>query len=146
MTLSVKKLINAFQDEFQTKNLVTDLFSNNILNRAYNKTLKVCLIMQIYLKFILNDYNYEANLKSHIKKTVGGLTESLINIVDNFLIKKINLENFEKKNVSKEFLEKYYKLLKTHKINFKNNKTDLIINQFCKNIESVIIVIKQFSK
>jgi len=146
MNLSLKKLLSSFNEEFLNKNLGTELFTNGILNKVYCKTLKVCMIMQVYLKFILNDYNYENNIKSHIRKTVGGLTESLLNIMDIFLIKKISLEHYEKSHSSREFLDKYYKLIKIHKINFKNNKSDFIINQFGKNIESVSTVIKQFSK
>ena len=146
MSLSVKKLISVFQDEILNKNIVTDMYSHGGLNKAYIKTLKVCIIMQVYLKFILNDYNYEANIKSHIKKTVGGLTECLLNITDNFLIKKISLENYEKTHSSREFLDKYYKLIKIHKLNFKHNKSEFIINQLSKNIESVSTIIKQFSK
>jgi hypothetical protein len=98
----------------------------------------------IYIKFILNDYNYETNIKSHLKKIFGGVTECLINIFDIFWIKHINLNEYLQSH--KEFMEKLNKLIKLHKLNFKTNKADLIISQLGKNIESVSTVIKRFSE
>ena len=146
MSLLTKRFINLCQEEVMYKNLNFEIFSYNNLNKVYAKTIKNALIMMIYIKFILNDYNYEMNLKSHIKKIIGGLTEVFINIIDTYVLKKLNMEIFEKNYSKREFFDKYSKMLKLHKIiNSKGTKIDLTL-QLGRNVESITTIMKQFSK
>jgi len=146
MIAVTKRYLYQIKDEVLGKNLNYDIFSNSSLNKTYAKVVKNTIIMIIYLKYILNDYNYEANLKSHLKKIIGGLTEAIINILEVFIIKKVSNETYEKVFSKKEFVDKLNKLIKIHKINTgKNVKTDYIL-QINRNIDSVSTVMKQFSK
>lgn len=144
MSLSVKKILSFFEEDVLNKGLNTEIFSSPHLNKVYQKTLKVSAIIMVYLKFILNDYNYESNIKSHIKKIFDEMTRCYINIFDNFWMRQANLDGFNASH--KDFTDKYNRLIKTHKIQFKNTKSDFIINQLGRNIESVSTIVKQFSK
>ncbi len=145
MSVVIKRFLYHIKDEVLAKNLSYDIFSNPNLNKTYVKAIKNCLVMIIYLKYILNDYNYEANLKSHLRKIIGGLTEAIINILDFYIIKKMNSDCYEKIFPKKEFIDKFNKVLKAHKITHKNPKTDLVL-QISRNIDSVSTIMKQFSK
>ena len=145
MVVVTKRYLFQIKEEVLSKNFTFDIFSNVNLNKTYGKAIKNCLIMIIYLKYILNDYNYEANLKSHLKKIIGGLTEAIISIVDAYIVKRVSYETYEK-IFKKEFIDKFNKLLKIHKINNqKNVKTDLTL-QISRNIDSVSTIMKQFLK
>jgi len=146
MIVLTKRFLYQIKEETIGKNLNFDIFSNTNLNKTYAKAIKNSLVLIIFLKYILNDYNYEANLKSHLKKIIGGLTEAIINILDGYVIKKLSQESYDKVFVKKELLEKINKLIKIHKIHSnKNSKTDLIL-QLSRNIDSVSTIMKQFSK
>lgn len=134
-----KKLTGALAEEILKKNLNFEIFSNASLNKAYMKVFKIASIMMIYFKFVLLDFNYENNLKANVKKMVNGINEHLLNIIDNFILSKDQANN----KISKEFLDKYNKIVKFHKI--KKNKESVNGNSIYKNLEVAINNIKQFS-
>lgn len=136
-----------------------DLFSSPSLNAGYNKLIKISIVMLIYLKYILLDFNYEMTLKSNVKKIANSINMYLLAILENCVFatnndKENNKENNKdstlssSKNMEKmstEFKERYKKIGKIHH----TKKTKETINQFgsslMKNIEIAINHIKQMS-
>ena len=85
---SIKKFITLLQEHLENKDFPLEIFSNQSLNTAYIKLIKISFICLIYLKFILTDFNYDLNLKSNIKTISNSLNNYLRQIISNFLLTK----------------------------------------------------------
>ena len=121
LTVSCRKLISLLSDEIIRKNLNFEIFSNTLLNKAYTKLFKIVQVMLIYFKFILIDFNFESNLKTNVKKIVNSLNEQLLGIIENFVF----IKEGTSEKISRDFMDKYNKIIKTHKIK-KNTGKDSI--------------------
>lgn len=147
MNVLVRKAIAFLNEEIIKKNLNSEIFSYPNASKAYTKTLKVFFILLIFFKFILIDFNYDGSLRTNVKKMLNSINDVLINLIDNLILSSIANSNGSngliQSDIYKEFLEKYQKVIKLHKI--KKNVKDLL-NSFLKNCETAINVIKQFSK
>lgn len=146
----IKKLFNLMETDINVdannKN-IGDIFNNNQLNSIYNKTIKIALILSIYIKFILLDFNFELTIKSNIKRLSSLINENLLSILCSQVFIKDNIhENNLCSNIKREFIDQYTRLVKLKKIR-KNTKEQL--NNFCRNInrnlDIAISSIKQFS-
>jgi len=137
------KLLKCLEDEIVTNGLNMDIFSNTSLNKIYVKILKITSIILIFLKHISLDYNYESNMKSNVKKFIYSVLEHFLILMENFvLVKDYNIK------ISNEFLEKYNKCVKLHKIKKYNKETlnaNLSNGNLYKNLETAINSVKQFS-
>lgn len=147
MNVLVRKAIAFINEEVIKKNLNAEIFSFQNASRAYTKSFKIFLILLIYFKFILIDFNYDGSLRTNVKKMLNSINDVLINLTDNLIISFIMNSNGSngliQSDIYREFLEKYQKVIKLHKI--KKNVKELL-NTVLKNCESAINVIKQFSK
>ena len=146
----VKKIFSLMETDIigdiNNKN-IGDIFNNNQLNLIYNKTIKIGLILSIYIKFILLDFNFELTIKSNIKRLSSLINENLLSILCSQVFIKDNIqENYLCSNIKREFIDQYTRLIKLKKIR-KNVKEQL--NNFCRNInrnlDIAISSIKQFS-
>ena len=59
MNVNVRKLIAFVNEEIMKKNMSFEIFSYPIVSKAYEKIFKVTLILLVYFKFILFDFNYD---------------------------------------------------------------------------------------
>ena len=152
LTNQIKKMFNLMETEIvvdvnnKNKN-IGDIFNNNQVNSIYNKTIKIALILSIYIKFILLDFNFELTIKSNIKRLSSLINENLLSILCSQVFIKDNIqENYLCSNIRREFIDQYTRLIKLKKIR-KNAKEQL--NNFCRNInrnlDIAISSIKQFS-
>lgn len=141
LTVSCRKLISLLSDEIIRKNLNFEIFSNTVLNKAYTKLFKIVQVMLIYFKFILIDFNFESNLKTNVKKIVNSLNEQLLGIIENFVF----IKEGTSEKISRDFMDKYNKIIKTHKIKKHTGKDSINANTIYKNLEIIINNLKQFS-
>lgn len=147
MNVLVRKHISYLAEEVLRKNLNFDIFSYPNISKGYAKMNKVSFILLVYLKFILIDFNYDASLRGNVKKMLNSINDILLNIAENFILNFIINSNgangLIQSDIYREFVEKYQKVAKLHKI--KKNQKDLL-NTLLKNCEVPINIIKQFSK
>lgn len=147
MNVLVRKLILFINDEMIKKNMNFEIFSYPNVTKGYSKIIKIAMILLIFLKFILLDFNYDSNLRSNVKKMLNSINEIILSITENFILNFIKNTNgasgIIQTDIYKEFFEKYQKVIKLHKI--KKNPKELF-NSLVKNCEGPINVIKQFSK
>lgn len=147
MNVLVRKALAFINEEIIKKNLNSEIFSYQNASKAYTKSLKIFLILLIYFKFILIDFNYDGSLRTNVKKMLNSINDVLINLTDNlilsFIVNSNGSNGIIQSDVYREFLEKYQKVVKLHKI--KKNVKELL-NTVLKNCETAINVIRQFSK
>ncbi len=115
--------------------------------------MKTCLLLFVFLKFILIDFNYDSSLKSNIKKILQTINDIYLSILDNFIIPYLNISSNFISSINqgqamqidrfKEFLDKYLKISKNNKM--RKNKKDLF-NTLIKNCDIPIHAIRNFSK
>ena len=152
LTNQIKKIINLLETDFIPNNLnnnkiILDIFNHNQLNFIYNKIIKIFFILITYIKFLLQDFNFENTIKSNIKRLVSIINENFLLLISSQVFIKDPLkDNYLCSKLKKEFIEAYNKLLKQKKIK-KGNKDPIntFINNMNKNLEIVITTIKQFS-
>jgi hypothetical protein len=121
-------------------NFLTEIFSSPLLNKTYNKLMKIVLIAMVYMRYIVTDFSYETGLKNCLKKLIFSISEILINIGEMFILQKLM-----KKDLKKESIEKFAKALKSHKMN-KNLKTTDLIFFMNKNNDTLVNLLTTFSK
>lgn len=139
LTVTLRKFFNFISEEILGQDLSFELFSNQNLNKGYAKLFKTLTILLVYIKFILQDFNYENTLKINLRKMIGGLNEHLVTLLDNFIDSNSFL-----KNIPPELTEKISKYIKLHKIKRIKEHSNLGIITI-KNIDITINSIKQFS-
>ena len=147
MNVNIRKLIAFVNEEIMKKNLSFDIFSYPNVSKAYGKIFKVTLILLVYFKFILIDFNYDNSLRTNVKKMLNCINDIIINITESFILSYALNSNgangLAQSDLYREFLKKYQKVIKIHKI--KKNIKELF-NTLNKNCDGAINVIKQFSK
>lgn len=115
-----------------------------VTSKTYNKFLNLVVIFFIYLKFLLNDFNFESNIKVNFKRICHSLNEYILSMYEFIIL--INNEFAEtSKGIYSSFLERQEQMTKLHKIN-KNLKLKDSNQTLTKNIENISNSIKQFSK
>ena len=145
---SIKKFITLLQEHLENKDFPLEIFSNQSLNTAYIKLIKISFICLIYLKFILTDFNYDLNLKSNIKTISNSLNNYLRQIISNFLLTKgtkdISINNCNM--LTSDFLNKYNRILSLQKsTNIPMTNPTNFGNCIHKNTEIIINHIRQMS-
>jgi hypothetical protein len=142
MSFTLRKFLSLLNEEVCKRGINFELFSIPNLNKGYMKVMKIASILTIYLKFILLDFNYENNLKNNVKKLLSSINEHLLNIFDNYILN--SSADFTADKFFKEFIEKYIKLSKIHKLK-KTKDASIFANTLVKNLEIAVNNIKQFS-
>ena len=137
-----KRYLSVLRDESQDITFNFEIFNNINLNKAFSKSCKISLIVIIFIKFILTDFQYDNNLKTSLKKLFSYISETFITIADIFIITPL-LTN--KKEVKSDFHEKLVKFTKSNKINKKLYPNEMS-NLFVKMTEGCLNSIKLFSK
>ena len=137
-----KRYLSILRDESQDINFTFEIFNNQNLSKAYSKACKISLLVLIFNKFILSDFQYDNNLKSSLKKLFSSISDVYVNITDLFIITQL-LNN--SKEVKIEIQEKLTKFTKSSKINKKLYPLELC-SIFLKMTEGCINSIKLFSK
>lgn len=134
--------MSSLKDETQDINFTFEIFNNNSLSKAYSKACKLSLIIIIFNKFILSDYQYDNNLKVTLKKLFNSVSDIYINITEMFIITPLINKG---KEVKMDIQEKFVKFTKANKINKKLYTVELC-NLFMKMSDGSINSIKLFSK
>lgn len=115
-----------------------------VTSKTYLKFLNLVVIFFIYLKFLLNDFNFESNIKVNFKRICHSLNEYILQMFEFIVL--VNSEFSEtSKGIYSAFLERQEQMTKLHKINkgLKLKDSNQILS---KNIENISNSIKQFSK
>jgi hypothetical protein len=150
MLVSSSKNIIYKYEELVRRNITWEIFNNNnSLNKTYTKILKIAIIIMIYYKFVLIDFNFETNIKTNLKKIALSLNEQLINFIEAFVLIKDTVTE----KLPKEFMDKLSKCVKNHKIKKSKEPINININMnmnmnclnIFKSLELVINNVKQFS-
>ncbi|MCQ2817175.1 MAG: HAD family hydrolase [archaeon] len=156
LSIAVHLMINELTNKLESKEVKINLFNQNGLNNSYTKLMKILLIVLIYLKFILLDFNYDPTLRAQVKKILNCYNSALLNILNTFILPSEN-EREEKENESlvkpkmdlpKDFNEILFKIRRIHKlrrINPNNLNLQQFVNNSNKNIDNVIATMKSLS-
>ena len=142
MNFLAKRYLSILKEEVVDNNLLLEIFNNMNLNKAYSKIVKISLLLVIFLKFILTDYQYDNNLKMTLKKLFAMISDSFINVIDMFIMTPLLSSG---KEVKLELQEKFFKFSKTNKLNKKLSSIDLC-SLIVKMTDGCINSIKLFSK
>ena len=162
---TIKKIINLLDSNFNkieeklNENINLEIFNNENLNNAYLKILKIYLVLIVYIKFLLIDFNFEMTIKSNIKRLISSINEQFLTLISTQIFPNFsqNLQNNtnifsilkQNKNCEKmdnEFLESFTKIIKNKHIKkTKENPNIFALNLINKHLELVISTIKQFS-
>ena len=134
--------MSSLKDEIQDINFTFEIFNNVNLCKAYARAFKLTLLIIIFNKFILSDYQYDNNLKVTLKKLFNSVSDVLLNITEMFIITPL-INNG--KEVKMDIQEKFIKFTKANKINKKLYTVELC-NLFMKMSDGSINAIKLFSK
>ena len=162
---TIKKIINLLDSNFNkieeklNENINLEIFNNENLNNAYLKILKIYLVLIVYIKFLLIDFNFEMTIKSNIKRLISSINEQFLTLITNQIFPNFNqnlsnntnILNILKQNqncekMDNEFLENFTKIIKQKHIKkTKENPNIFALNLINKHLELVISTIKQFS-
>jgi hypothetical protein len=141
MNLTVKTLLHHLNDTVnKTNSFDWDIFETQNINKCYQKLMKICYLIIIFLKFVLSDFNYETTIKSQIKKMLYSFNNELIYIIEHFIQPSSN--DLFISMQAKDFYDKYINIIKIHRMT-KNFKLKEPLH---KAIDGIINLIKLFSK
>jgi len=124
-----------------------DFFQIQNLNKIFAKILKILVFITAVFYIIYQNFTVDSSLKAQMKKLASSLSNPLMNFFE-FLIfnnKKCLEKIIEGSNVKYDFMEKYTKVLKVHRISKGTKAPEALIN-IIKNLDSCLLIIKQFSK
>lgn len=146
-----KRFFNYVKTEFSENELIEnsslDFFQINNLNKILVKIIKLLVFISAILYVIHQNFSVDASLKGQMKKLANSLSNPLLNFFE-FLVfnnKKCLEKIIEGSYAKPDFLDKYNKLLKLHKISKGTKAPEALIN-IIKNLDSCLLIIKQFSK
>ncbi len=107
--------------------------------KPYQKFLKINIIIVTYIRFVVNDFNYENNMKAHLKRVLNAMNEFILFFKENILSIR---DDFLERN--KFFTEKINKISKFHKSSVKLKGKDFNL-AFSRINDNIISNTKQFS-
>jgi hypothetical protein len=137
------------------KNVHFEIFNYPNLNRGYLKINKICLIMFIFLRFIMDDFDFDITIKNNLKKVFQIINEILLGILECFIYPYIHYALIYQTNILssntifqiekfKEFVDKYIKLTKVPN-RMRKNKRELF-STIIKICDASAHAIRNFSK
>lgn len=151
----MKRYQTIITEEILEKNNNFEIFNYQNLNRGYLKINKICLLLFIFLRFIIEDFNYDNVLKNTLKKVFQIINEILLGIMECFIYPFIHFSllntnanicshTIYQTEKFKEFVDKYIKTLKINNRSRKN-KRDLFAT-LVKTCDNSVHAIRNFSK
>ena len=133
--------------EYENYNIINklpnEIFINFAINNQFEYYSNLSLIIIIFIKFIILEYNYDLSLTIQIKKFIFNLSENICILFDLYVFQNLS-DTF---NLSKKLtIEKIKIIARTTIKSFKKSKITEIILQNKKQMENISISIKFFSK
>jgi len=150
----MKKYQKIVAEDIIEKNVHFEIFNYPNLNRGYLKINKICLLLFIFLRFIIDDFNFDTSLKNNLKKVFQIINEILLGIMECFIYPFIHNALIYQNNLSsntvyhiekfKEFVDKYIKLTKVpNRMRIKKRELFTTIIKTC---DASAHAIRNFSK
>ena len=148
---TLNKLLFYLHTEFlgSKSNINLDIFIQSILSKQYKKLMKLSIVCLMYIKFLLNDFNFEMTLKAAVKNLIYNFNDTLLLLTKQSVFigdDSVKLSDNPKCSlIGNEFSNVYNRLIKMHKIR-RNSET---FNSFSltlgKKIDGVITLLRQFT-
>ncbi len=140
-----KKFLNLISIEIEKKRKF-EIFQLSNFNLVYQKIIKIYIILQIYIRFLLLDFNYEVKIKKNVKNMLFHINEYFILLVSNFVFIKENLkENQGCSKINLECINSYNFIIKNHRLKKIKEQPFIFASIMFKNLDIPISIIKQFS-
>ena len=140
-----KHFLNLINNEIQNKRKF-EIFKLNNLNLVYQKIIKILIVLQVYIRFLLLDFNYEITIKSNVKKMISNINEYFLSLIMNFVFIKENLkDNNGCSKLNKDFINSFKLIIKNHKIKKTKEQPFIFSSSIYKNLDLAISTIRQFS-
>ena len=140
-----KKFLNMIHKEVKNKRKF-EIFQLSNFNFVYQKIIKILIILQVYIRFLLLDFNYEITLKTNVKKMISNINDYFLSLILNFVFVKDNLkENKYFSKLNKEFMTSFNLIMKNHKIKKSKEQPFIFGSSMFKNLDNPITTIKTFS-
>ncbi len=140
-----KKFLNLILIEIENKRKF-EIFQLSNFNLLYQKIIKIYIVLQIYIRFLLLDFNYEAKIKKNVKNMLFNINEYFILLISNFVFIKENLkENKGCSKISQECINSYNFIIKHHRLKKIKEQPFIFASTMFKNLDIPISIIKQFS-
>lgn len=151
----MKKYQTFVTEDILEKNYNFEIFNYQNLNRGYLKIHKVCLLLFIFLRFIIDDFNFDNVLKNSLKKMFQIVNEILLGILECFIYPFIhnaltnpnaNLQSHTIYSIEKfkTFVDKYIKVTKNP--NTIRKKKRELFTTIVKTCDNSVHAIRNFSK
>lgn len=151
----MKKYQDLISEDLIDKNINFEIFNFPNLNRGYLKIHKICLLFFIFLRFIIDDFNFDSNIKNNLKKIFEVLNEILLGILECFIYPfihncltnpntSLNSHTVYQIEKFKDFVDRYIKLTKDPNRKRKNKRE--LFTTIVKTCDSSAHAIRNFSK
>lgn len=101
-----------------------DIFSSENLNRAYNRILKIKLLLIFLLKLVITELgSYDVvSMRSHIKKIIVSFSETMAMFIDAFIFFNVNPSFLSE---YKTLVDRVSKLLRSNNTKTKKRNEEL---------------------
>ena len=140
-----KKFLNMIYNEIKNKRKF-EIFQISNFNFVYQKIIKIFIVLQIYIRYLLLDFNYEVIIRTNVKKMLYSINDYLLSLLINFVFIKKNLkENKGCSKISANFINTYNLIMKNHKIKKSKEQPFIFGTTMFKNLDLSILTIKNFS-
>ena len=140
-----KKFLNMIYNEIKNKRKF-EIFQISNFNFVYQKIIKIFIVLQIYIRYLLLDFNYEVIIRTNVKKMLYSINDYLLSLLINFVFIKKNIkENKGCSKISANFINTYNLIMKNHKIKKSKEQPFIFGTTMFKNLDLSILTIKNFS-
>ena len=138
----VNKLLRIYCKLFNknARRIELNIFNDVILTKQYHMFIKLSAICLMYIKFLLYEFEYENALKLSVKHLVFDINDILLVLLNQTLYIEDDNCSFDN-----ECLSMFMKLNKIHNVITTNESLSSFSFNLNHKIESVIVLLKQFS-
>lgn len=151
----LKRYQNLIYEDVIEKNKSFEIFNFPNLNRGYLKMNKICLLLFIFLRFVIDDFNFDSVLKNNLRKIFQIINDILLGILECFIypyihnslmnpMSNLNNQTIYQIDKFKEVFDKYIKNTKAPN-RIRKNKRELFTT-IVKTCDSSAFAIRNFSK
>jgi hypothetical protein len=147
---TLNKLLFYLHTEFlgSKSNINLDIFIQSILSKQYKKLMKLSIVCLMYIKFLLNDFNFEMALKIAVKNLLYNFNDALLLLLKQVIFigeDSMKLTDNPKCSlIGNECVAFYMKLIKIHKIKKLNESINTFNITLLKKVEGIVLLLKQF--